>query len=66
MHRNHIGLIVKLAAAIVAIGAAVCLVIIYSNEIFSFLASAKEKVKEKLPSGCCCRDDDDFSDFADM
>ena len=73
MNKDNMGLIIKLAVAVLAVAAAVCVIIVYSNEIIEFLSGAKEKIKAKLPKkGCCdcgCDDapaDEDFADYADV
>lgn len=66
MEKKTIGLIVKLAASIVAIAAAVCVIVAYSDVILAFLYKAKDKVKEKLPCAKRCCDNDEFADYADI
>ena len=58
--------VLKIAAAIAAVAAAVCLIVVYSDEIVSFFRQIKEKIQEKLPSSAPkYEEDDEFSDYED-
>ena len=59
-------MVLSLAAVILSVGAIVCAVVAYRDNLADLCACAKEKLTKRGNACCGYADDDGFSDFVDV
>ncbi|MBQ1351243.1 MAG: hypothetical protein IIY71_00800 [Oscillospiraceae bacterium] len=58
-------MILSITAVALAVGAVVCAVVAYWDNLLELCTSTKEKLAKRGGFGCCSATDDGFADFVD-